>query len=132
MVQNEALVSYAAPSRRAPWGRALRWSGWLAVGYAVPLLAGRAMVTYRFGGEFLSPYLGALLAGALGLALLQWPLLALLSREPRSAVLVRGVLQWAALVGLALYLLVSLGSLWGDGTVEFLAPYVAPDVVGGR
>ena len=67
MVHSETTAPFVAPVRRIPWARALRWSCWLAVGYAVPLVAGRAVVTYRFGGELFAPYFAALMGGAMAL-----------------------------------------------------------------
>lgn len=131
MVHSETTAPFVAPVRRIPWARALRWSCWLAVGYAVPLVAGRAVVTYRFGGELFAPYFAALMGGAIALAAIQWPILAFVAREPAQRRRLRSLLQWAAVVALAIYLLLALGALWDDATLQLVAHYLAPDV-GGR
>jgi len=128
MVHSETTAPFVAPPRRIPWARTLRWSAWLGLAYAVPLVAGRAAVTYRFGGELFAPYLGALVAGAAALALVQWPVLALVAREPARRRPLRNLLQWAAVVALAIYFLLALGAIWDEATLQLVAHYLAPDV----
>ena len=132
MVPSEAPARSAAEVRRPPWGMAFRWACWLGLAYAVPLVAGRAVVTYRFGGPLLAPHLHALLLGALALALAQWPMLALAARGEGGVRWMRGVLQWAAVAGLSAYLLLALGALWLDPVLDLIARYVAPDLMGTR
>ena len=132
MAPSEASSPLTSPSRRPPWGTAFRWACWLALGYAVPLVAGRAVVTYRFGGLLLAPHFYALLLGAAALALAQWPMLALAARGEGAVRLMRSILQWTAVAGLSAYLLLALGALWLDPALELIARYVAPDVTGVR
>lgn len=131
MARSDAQT-FGAPSPRPPWRTAFRWSCWLALGYAVPMVAGRAVVTYRFGGLLLAPHLYALLLGAVALAFAQWPMLALAARGEGGLRWTRGVLQWAAVAGLSAYLLLALGALWLAPALDLIANYVAPDVIGVR
>ena len=132
MVHSDLTGRRLTPAPRLAWRPALRWTCWIAVAYATPLVAGRAVVTYRFGGDFAAPYLWTLLGLSAGFAMLHWPVLAVAARRPATAAMVRSALQWAAVSALTVYLVLALGALWDDETLALVAKYVAPDLAGAR
>lgn len=132
MVHGDLTGRRLTPAPRLAWRPALRWTCWIAVAYAAPFVAGRAVVTYRFGGDFAAPYLWTLLGLSAGFAMLHWPVLAVAARRPATAAMVRSALQWAAVSALTVYLVLALGALWDDETLALVAKYVAPDLAGAR
>lgn len=113
------------------WALAGRWSAWIGVAQAAALLAARAAVTYRFGGQVFTAHFAALVAAAEIAALAAWPMLAAFARTPPRAAMVGSTLQWAAVLLLGLYLVFCVGAVGGDDALKPLAALVARDVVGG-
>jgi hypothetical protein len=134
MVAKKTSPTAIAPVAAVPlpaWGAAFRWSAWIGAVHALGFLAARMAVTFRYGGPVFTPRLAIMAAAAALTAFALWPALALAARTPLRAHLVRSALQWAAIALLAAYLVVGLGSLWDDTSLQVLARVVAPDVVAG-
>jgi hypothetical protein len=121
----------AKPAKPA-WRQASGWSAWLAITYGGALLVARAIVTYRLGGQFMTPYFGVLIGSALITAAALWPLLAYAAREPVRAFYIQAGIQWGTIGLLAVALVTVLGSTWEDTNLETLARLVARDVVVAR
>jgi hypothetical protein len=125
----------AAPAGLPPrpaWARAGLWSLWIGTTYAAVLALGRMLVVFRFGGQMITPYFLAILASAVATAAIIWPPLAHAARRPALAELIRAVLQWSAILGLGLCLLVGAGALTDDESLKLVKAYVARDLVAGR
>ncbi|OYW80509.1 MAG: hypothetical protein B7Z26_06385 [Asticcacaulis sp. 32-58-5] len=97
--------------------------------YAVLLLSARLLVSYRFGGPFLSAYFLFVLAGSLALVLALWPLLAVTSAEPARGDLIKGALQWSVIGCLALGVLYVVGQGLDDSDLNLIGGYVGKDLV---
>lgn len=92
MIRSDLTERRLTLAPRLAWRPAIRWTCWILVAYAAPLVAGRAVVTYRFGGDFAAPYLWTLLGLTAGFAMLHWPVLAVAARRPAMAAMVRSAL----------------------------------------
>jgi len=119
----------SAAKPRPAWRRTAVWVAALAVVYSGLLLSARLLVSYRFGGPFLSPYFLLLFAGSLGLVLALWPLLAVTSTDPVRSDLIKSVLQWTVIGCLAFGVLYVIGQGLDDSDLNLIAGYVGKDLV---
>lgn len=123
------IVQEAAPAKGRPaWALAGRWALWIGGAYAAGLVAARAAVTYRYGGEILSPYFATVLGSALVTALASWPLLAFAARDRATAMWIRSSLQWIAIAGLTGFLLLGLGAMCDETSLQAVSRVIAKDV----